>query len=593
MEKPSFKRSTAARLDERLEEFFIRGLGYSPPIKSDPNERPRDSHRWRMVFPLPDSRPFAVSYQSNLSAMKRQEVTRLYVDRIVPHRDGRPTEPAPILYILTDGARFIFFSAAAAHGRDERFDLSAETWQFAEVRRRVEALRASAEVTPLASSPAEVRCGNLIFRRSDGRLTPQVEFLFASSRHAANECFRRYAREVRRQLVQAVAANEDALAAVIYHLLESPAAAPAGRPAIIYADNSAAAGDKGYRLRRMLRQWHPVLKLRLGEAIAAAVDTLLLSKMTTRLHEAFYPFSPAEDRCGPNAHRDKPEVAQLPTRSPIAAARAIEAALLARQGAHDSWLLRDFLDPSGEPADAAGATRRQFRYQDLKPQSLQDYYEETLSTAVSLDYDAEAGELRAQVSASGGRRRELAAYYTNERLCRFMVERTIKPLFDRRLKQLGIAAERGTIAEARACFESVMGFSVCDPTMGSAPFLRSAFAFLAEPVQYLQLRRHVATLKRRFPSLYRAIVAEYQFLRVSGEPQDRSGIDGWERHVLRCMLYGVDIDPKANGVACQTLALSALHHLKQSEPALAYFSFNLKRPGWLTARSSPSSIVVR
>jgi hypothetical protein len=52
MEKPSFKKTSAAKLDERLEEFFIRQLGYSAPIKNDPDEKPGDPHYWRMVYPL-------------------------------------------------------------------------------------------------------------------------------------------------------------------------------------------------------------------------------------------------------------------------------------------------------------------------------------------------------------------------------------------------------------------------------------------------------------------------------------------------------------------------------------------------------------
>ncbi|HYO90145.1 MAG TPA: hypothetical protein VEQ40_00845, partial [Pyrinomonadaceae bacterium] len=170
----------------------------------------------------------------------------------------------------------------------------------------------------------------------------------------------------------------------------------------------------------------------------------------------------------------------------------------------------------------------------------------------------------------------------------FMVERTVKPLFDERLERLRVSVERGSAAEARSAFEAVMGFTVCDPTMGSAPFLRSAFDYLVESTQYFQLHRHVAALKARHPALYEEIVGEYEFLGAKGGRLDANGIGGWEWHVLRCVLYGVDIDLKAVCIACQTFALSSMRHLKQGERFPSYFNINLKLGNALISPTHPA-----
>lgn len=675
MEKPSFKKTSAAKLDERLEEFFIRQLGYSAPIRNDPDEAPGDPHYWRMVYPLPNSRPLAVAYQANLSTMRRQDVARLYVNKVVPHRDSTPAQPAPILYVFTDGARYVFFSADTARNRDDRFDLSEETWQFEGVKGKVEALRVAAEETPLPGSRDKVRYGGLVFQKRLGKLTPQVEFLFDSKHLSADDRFKNYVREVRRRLMQEVVTDGAALAAVIYHLLETPEARD-GKAATRYVDKSAGAKGGGYALKKSFDELHLELKARLGDAVAAAVDTLLLRYVMVRFLEAYHPeamegllgskemlarggrtrkatqldaatgkqldatlFDADGTRKASQFSEEELDLARLFSRSLTQdaslakkartrrgeakqgdlfiienttvvleeeakretrlggdfyladlgqAARGIEEAFLNKSKSRGSMLLQDFLGRTGETADENGSKRWDFRYEDLKPKTLQDYYEDSLSTAVQLTYHADADEFRVEVGTSNRQRKELGAYYTNEHLCRFMVERTVKPLFDERLERLRVAVERGPLAEARAAFEAVMSFSVCDPTMGSAPFLRSAFDYLVESTQYFQLHRHVAALKARHPALYEEIVREYEFLGAKGGRLDAVGIGGWEWHVLRRVLYGVDIDLKAVCIACQTFALSSMRHLKQGERFPSYFNINLKLGNALISPTRPA-----
>jgi Alw26I/Eco31I/Esp3I family type II restriction m6 adenine DNA methyltransferase len=662
MEKPSFKKTSSGKLDQCLEDFFVRQLGYSADIKNDPDEKPDEDHYWRMVFPLPNSRPFAVAYQANLSTMKRQDVARLYINRVVPHRDSTPASPVPILYAFTDGTRFAFFSADTARNRDDRFDLSEETWQYEGVRGQVEAMRVSEEETPVLGSQDKVRFGNLIFQKRLGKLTPQVRFLFDSSPLSADNRFKNYVRDVRRHLMQEVVNDEQALAAVVYHLLESPEARE-GKTALVFASKNDRHEGVSYELRVSRDDLHLGLRTRLGDAVAAAVDTLLLRCVMVRFLEAYHPEAMSGllgskqlllkanstlrtttfdsvsgkqlegtlyDSEGARASKLSEEQLEMThfvwrsltldasksrkarTRRGEAAqgdlyalqnievvlkeeekrgkqfggdfylgdlgqaAMAIEEILLEQTETRGSMLLQDFLGRTGETVEVTGAARWQFRYEDLKPKTLQDYYEDSFSTAVQLTYNAAEETFKVEVGTSNRQRKELGAYYTNPHLCRFMVERTVKPLFDERLEQLAVSVGRGTAQEARAAFEAVMNFSVCDPTMGSAPFLRSAFDYLVESTQYFQLHRHVGALKARFPALYEEIAQEYEFLGTKGGRLDASGIGGWEWHVLRHMLYGVDIDLKAVCIACQTFALSTMRHLKLGERFPSYFNINLK-----------------
>lgn len=409
----------------------------------------------------------------------------------------------------------------------------------------------------------------------------------AESHLSADGRFRSYAREARRRLMQEVVADEGALAAVIYHLLEAPEAR-AGRAATVYAGRKGGRGKaRGYVLKRPPDELHLELKARLGDAVAAAADTLLLRHLTARLLEAFYPDA-AEERRGPGEACFSREEVELAHSFPpphggdfhpadlCGAARAAGEALRARAAKRGPAPSKEFW--AGE-----GDGRPDFRYEDLRPKTLQDCYEDSLSTAVRVTRDAGAGGLRVEVGASNRRRKELGAYYTNEHLCRFMVERAVKPLFEERLERLRRAAAGGPAAEARAAFEAVMNFSVCDPTMGGAPFLRAAFEYLAGPAQYTRLRRRVAALRRRHAALYEEAVAEYEFLGAGGGP----GAGGWEWHVLRCVLYGVDIDLRAVRVACQTFALSPARRLRDGERFPSYFNTNLRHGNALVSPTRP------
>lgn len=598
MQKPSFDRIPAARVDDFLFDLFVKRLGYARIDKDPDAPDPDAAEAWRMVVPVESSRPFAVAYQANLSKMRNpREVAKLYGDRVVPHRN-QGGKARPVLYGFTDGARLVFYSADAARNRDDRFDLSEDTWAFEGFRERVERLRVGCE--KVEGENGRVRFGQLEFQKRTGSLRPVVDFLFdASLLSSPDSRFKSYVRDVRRNLMKTVLADDQARGAVVYHLLEAPGARD-GSGETLYVDRR----GRKYVPKQSLGEPHVDLKARLGEAVAAAVDTLLLRYVMVRFLEAYHPDAmngrlPSVEvpKRGKKRRKEcvKTVLEEETKREAVLggdfypadlgrAAREVEEILLKKKGSAGSMLLRDLLVRTGDTANA----RRGFRYEDLKPKTLQDYYEESLSTAVRLTHNRATKQFDIDVVNGNQQRKELGAYYTSPHLCRFMVERTVKPLFDERLESLRRAVAAKSADEARRAFDAVMNFSVCDPTMGSAPFLRSAFDYLTESTVYFRLREYVKDAKEKVPALHREAARAYPFLTSHLGKTDTDGIFGWEWHVLRRMLYGVDIDLKAVRIACQTFALSSMRYVKQGERFPSFFNINLKVGNALISPSGPS-----
>ena len=150
----------------------------------------------------------------------------------------------------------------------------------------------------------------------------------------------------------------------------------------------------------------------------------------------------------------------------------------------------------------------------------------------------------------------------------------MKPLFEERLGRLRASLATKDQHGAWAALDAILEMAICDPTMGSAPFLRSAFDYLSE--QYLPLCRTIAEAKDKLPDFYNTVAKHVPFLAGKGGRMDDEGVGRLEWHILRRMLYGVDIDLKAVCIACQTFALSALKYLQQGERFPSFFNLNLK-----------------
>ena len=144
----------------------------------------------------------------------------------------------------------------------------------------------------------------------------------------------------------------------------------------------------------------------------------------------------------------------------------------------------------------------------------QDYYESSLGTAVQLSFNARTKDFEIAVDQSKRQRKELRAYYTDPRLCRFMVERTVKPLFEERHGRLRQAIARKDQAAAQTALDAILGMSICDPTMGSAPSLRSAFDYLSSNTCRCAV---TSPMRRKSSRLYDATARTAPFLTTRGQ----------------------------------------------------------------------------
>lgn len=648
MSRLALEKIQSDKLDEFLRKFFIEHLEYERIDKDPDAENPKSSDAWRMVVAVDKARPFAIAYQANLSTMQRRDVSRLYIEKVVKHRDGSPSVN-PVLYVFTDGARLVFFSADTARNRDDRFDVNKDTEGFQGVRKKLDNLHKD----------------KLEFLERLGKKIPKVDFLFDSRILSIDDSFKSYMAAVREQLMKSVVSNNQSLAAVVYYLLESPENRENGKLRFT---------NENKELIKELRELHLELGMRLGDAIAAAVDTLILRYLMVRFLEAYHPdamkgllstkeivqrsgvshkqvnlnnivskqgtlfsnnaasvanftdlelevvkivfgksikinlsdarkkakgddkqldfFSLIDGQLGSETIIEEEEKRSQTLGGDFyladlgKAAQEIEKVLLSNTTSLSSALIQDFLVRISDKENIKA--HWEFRYEDLRPQTLQDYYESSLSTAVQLAYNEKDKSFEIAVGESKRQRKELGAYYTDARLCRYMVEQTVKPIFDERIEQLRIAVEDKDLATARQTFYSIVHMSICDPTMGSAPFLRAAFDYLAESTQYFKLCRYVNECKSKLPDFYSEVAKNYPFLAAKGGRMDEDGVGAWELHILRQMLYGVDIDRKAVCIACQTFALSSMRYLKQGERFPSFFNLNLKLGNALISPTRPS-----
>jgi hypothetical protein len=111
---------------------------------------------------------------------------------------------------------------------------------------------------------------NLQFRERLGLKRPLVDFLFKATPLSQDERFKRYVHQIREELLNAALEDDKALAQVVAHLLDHAAATPTGR------------------LKKSLEELYVEYGQGLGDALAGAVDTLLLRLVLMRFVEAYY-----------------------------------------------------------------------------------------------------------------------------------------------------------------------------------------------------------------------------------------------------------------------------------------------------------------
>ncbi len=239
------------------------------------------------------------------------------------------------------------------------------------------------------------------------------------------------------------------------------------------------------------------------------------------------------------------------------------------------YLLRYERDAFAELLAGTSTDDYSFHYADLDPRAFQRFYEGTIGTDLRVPHKSEGGKGEVAVVAFHRNRKEQGAYYTDERLCRWLVERTLGRLYDaweaRFLSFVETAGRKpkGRLPAVRALLDELMSWRVLDPTCGGGIFLRAAFQYLA------QKHERITGLVRRLPEdVSRTILREapYSAFAESAEAGE------WEWHILVHMLYGVDVDVKAINVASNLLTLSALSYKRNGVCFPSFIHCGLK-PG--------------
>lgn len=225
-----------------------------------------------------------------------------------------------------------------------------------------------------------------------------------------------------------------------------------------------------------------------------------------------------------------------------------------------------------------------FHYADLDARAFQQFYQETIGTDIRMSYDRTAGTARAEVVEHKRNRKEQGAFYTDERICAWLVEHTLHRSFDAWLGELrallakvGKGQSTARVPRVRAKLDELLGWRILDPTCGGGIFLRAAFEYLSN-----QRERILGVLHRSgLPDgAAREITADAPydvFADDGGRPLSDQPEAKWEWHILLHMLYGVDIDVKAINVASNLLTLSALSYKPSGICFPSFINTNLKR----------------
>lgn len=222
------------------------------------------------------------------------------------------------------------------------------------------------------------------------------------------------------------------------------------------------------------------------------------------------------------------------------------------------------------------STRYSFQYEDLDPRAFQRFYEDTIGTDVAVDMV----DGKPRVVPRIRNRKEQGAYFTDEKVCAWLVKRTLGRFYEndwlpglQRLLPGKRATPDDRAATAAALVEHLRrlgGLRVIDPTCGGGIFLRAAFEFLS------RAREQIATeLELGAPEPLLAALKTDPLARMFVDDAD-SEPGQWEWHVLLHVLYGVDIDIKAINVASNLLTLSALTYRPRGLKFPSFLNTNLK-----------------
>ena len=239
-----------------------------------------------------------------------------------------------------------------------------------------------------------------------------------------------------------------------------------------------------------------------------------------------------------------------------------------------AWLLEEGRDLFAELVAGTGTDEYSFHYADLDPRAFQEFYETTIGTDLHLDYDVESKKAIVVARDFERNRKERGAFYTREKLCRWLVERTLGNLYrdweDKFVELIAAASTRGgRLPQVKKHLDGLLGLRIIDPTCGGGIFLRSAFEYLAQ-----QRERIIGHVLRLNEDEREALAKDPKYRIVT----ERAEAGEWEWHILLNTLYGVDVDVKALNIASNLLTLSALTYKRHGVCFPSFLHTSLK-PG--------------
>ena len=239
-----------------------------------------------------------------------------------------------------------------------------------------------------------------------------------------------------------------------------------------------------------------------------------------------------------------------------------------------AWLLEeDGRDLFAELVAGTATDEYSFDYADLDPRAFQGFYERTIGTDLSVDYDIETKKAVVVARDFERNRKERGAFYTDERLCRWLVDRTVGRFYraweERFVEIVQSNGRVSQLSQVKKHLDALVGLRIIDPTCGGGIFLRAAFEYLS------QQRERVVGHVLRLTEDDREVLGRDERYRIV---TDRAEAGEWEWHILLNMLYGVDVDVKALNIASNLLTLSALTYKRHGVCFPSFLHTSLK-PG--------------
>ncbi|MDQ8029272.1 MAG: hypothetical protein REJ23_11140, partial [Brevundimonas sp.] len=206
--------------------------------------------------------------------------------------------------------------------------------------------------------------------------------------------------------------------------------------------------------------------------------------------------------------------------------------------------------------------RRYINYRDLSVQQLGSIYERLLEFEIVREgLVGEAGHLTVRPNLFA--RKNSGSYYTPDELVGLILDETLEPLVEERLKAFRAAltassenddesVRRRALKDVDAA-ESILSLRVCDPAMGSGHFLVSLVDTIADHVLEAMAEAaasgedigYVSPLAEKIDDIRATILKN---AKAAGWAIDEAQLD--DRHIVRRMVlkrcvYGVDKNPMA------------------------------------------------